>query len=81
MNQIIYKYPKELEAVTLEEVNAAIKKYIDLDKLIIIEAGSLNQDGETTRLILKKQEQKAVSQYTKETAFCISKGYFFFAMK
>lgn len=54
-----------------------IKKYIDLDKLIIIEAGSLNQDGETTRLIFKKQEQKAVSQYTKETAFCISKGYFF----
>lgn len=45
MNQIIYKYPKALEAVTLEEVNAAIKKYIDLDKLIIIEAGSLNQDG------------------------------------
>ena len=41
----IYEYPKELEAVSLEQVNAAIKKYIDVEKLIIIEAGSLNQDG------------------------------------
>ncbi|MDN3724157.1 pitrilysin family protein [Aequorivita sp. SDUM287046] len=41
----IYKYPTDLEAVTLEQVNAAIKKYIDVDKLIIIEAGSLDQSG------------------------------------
>ena len=41
----IYKYPAELEAVTLQQVNAAIKKYIDLDNLVIIEAGSLDQEG------------------------------------
>lgn len=41
----IYEYPAMLEAVTLEEVNAAIKKYIDVEKLVIIEAGSLDQDG------------------------------------
>lgn len=41
----IYKYPAELEAVTLEQVNAAIKKYIDLDKLVVIEAGSIDQNG------------------------------------
>lgn len=43
--EYIYKYPAELEAVTLEQVNAAIKKYIDYDRLIIIEAGSLDQEG------------------------------------
>ena len=42
----IYQYPKDLEAITLEQVNAAIKKYIDLNKLIIIESGSLDQKGE-----------------------------------
>ncbi|WP_310994029.1 M16 family metallopeptidase [Aequorivita marina] len=41
----IYEYPAMLEAVTLEEVNAAIKKYINMDKLVIIQAGSLDQDG------------------------------------
>lgn len=41
----IYEYPKKIEAVTLEEVNASIKKYIDLEKLIVIKAGSLDQDG------------------------------------
>lgn len=41
----IYQYPKDLEAVTLDQVNAAIKKYIDLNNLIIIEAGSLDQTG------------------------------------
>ena len=41
----IYEYPKELEAVTLEEVNAAIKKYIDIDNLVIVEAGSIDQNG------------------------------------
>lgn len=42
----IDKYPQDIEAVTLEEVNAAIKKYIDLDRLIIIKAGSLDENGE-----------------------------------
>lgn len=42
----IYQYPLDLEAITLDEVNSAIKKYIDLNKLIIIESGSLDQNGE-----------------------------------
>ncbi|QAA82045.1 insulinase family protein [Aequorivita sp. H23M31] len=42
----INQYPKDLEAITVDQVNAAIKKYLDLDKLIIIESGSLDQNGE-----------------------------------
>jgi zinc protease len=41
----IEQYPKDIEAVTLDQVNAAIKKYIDLDKLIIIKSGSLDDNG------------------------------------
>ncbi|GAA3617492.1 pitrilysin family protein [Flavivirga amylovorans] len=41
----IDQYSKDIEAVTLEEVNKAIKKYIDLDKLIIIKSGSLDESG------------------------------------
>lgn len=40
------KFPQEVEAVTLEEVNNAITKYIDLDKLVIIKSGSLDQQGQ-----------------------------------
>ena len=42
----IEQYPKDIEEVTLDQVNAVIKKYIDLNKLIIIESGSLNENGE-----------------------------------
>jgi len=42
----IDQYPKDIETVTLEQVNAAISKYIDLDKLIIIKSGSLDENGE-----------------------------------
>ncbi|WP_303315317.1 pitrilysin family protein [Flavivirga abyssicola] len=42
----IDEYPKDIEVVTLDEVNNVIKKYIDLDKLIIIKSGSLNEKGE-----------------------------------
>ncbi|PVW12621.1 M16 family metallopeptidase [Marixanthomonas spongiae] len=41
----IYQYPKDLEAVTQQQINKVIKKYIDLDKLVIIGAGSLNEEG------------------------------------
>ncbi|TGV03100.1 M16 family metallopeptidase [Flavivirga rizhaonensis] len=40
------QYSKDIEAVTLNEVNNAIKKYIDLNKLIIIKSGSLDENGE-----------------------------------
>lgn len=39
------QYPKDVEAVTLEEVNKAIEKYIDPEKLVIIKAGSLDEQG------------------------------------
>jgi zinc protease len=41
----IQQYPKDIEKVTLKEVNDAIKKYIQLDKMIIIKSGSLDKDG------------------------------------
>ncbi|WP_194765823.1 M16 family metallopeptidase [Tamlana sp. I1] len=42
----IDQYPKDIDAVTLEAVNTSIKKYIDLDKLIIIKSGSLDENGQ-----------------------------------
>jgi zinc protease len=41
----IEQYPKDIEKVTLKQVNEAIKKYIQLDKMIIIKSGSLDKDG------------------------------------
>jgi zinc protease len=41
----IQQYPKDIERTTLKEVNDAIKKYIQLDKMIVIKSGSLNKDG------------------------------------
>ena len=41
----IEQYPKDIEKVTLSQVNDAIKKYIQLDKMIIIKSGSLDKDG------------------------------------
>ena len=43
--EYIYKYSKELEAVTVNQVNKAIKKYIDSNRLVIVKSGSLDQDG------------------------------------
>ena len=41
----IEQYPKDIEKVTLTQVNDAIKKYIQPDKMIIIKSGSLDQSG------------------------------------
>ncbi|GAA4234614.1 hypothetical protein GCM10022291_14450 [Postechiella marina] len=41
----IDKYPKDVEAVTVKQVNASIKKHINLDQLIIIKSGSLDNNG------------------------------------
>jgi len=41
----IDEFPKDIEKVTLKQVNDAIKKYIKLDKMIIIKAGSLDKAG------------------------------------
>jgi len=39
------QYTKDLQAVTLDEVNAAIKKYIDPEKVLTVIAGSVDEDG------------------------------------
>ncbi|OEK08338.1 peptidase M16 [Flavivirga aquatica] len=41
----IDQYSKDIEAVTVSQVNTVIKKYIDIDKLIIIKSGSLDENG------------------------------------
>jgi zinc protease len=38
------EYPKLIDSVTLEEVNAAIKKYINPDKVITVVAGTVTED-------------------------------------
>jgi zinc protease len=38
------EYPELINAVTLEEINSAIKKYIDPDKVITIVAGTVTED-------------------------------------
>jgi zinc protease len=35
------EYPKALQALTLDQVNGAIKKYLDPDKMILIQAGTV----------------------------------------
>ena len=42
----IEQYPKDIQKVTLDQVNATIKKYIQLDKMIVIKSGSLDKDGQ-----------------------------------
>ncbi|MDR6763676.1 zinc protease [Flavobacterium sp. 2755] len=41
----IEQYPKDIQKVTLDQVNATIKKYIQLDKMIVVKSGSLDKDG------------------------------------
>ena len=36
---------KKIEALTAEEVSAAFRKYIDPDKLVIVEAGDFKKKG------------------------------------
>jgi zinc protease len=41
----IEQYPKDIEKVTLQQVNNAVKKYIQLDKMIVVKSGSLDKNG------------------------------------
>lgn len=41
----IDQYPKDINAVTLDQVNMVIKKYIDPEKFIIIKSGSIDKNG------------------------------------
>jgi zinc protease len=35
------EYPEKVEAISLEQVNGAIKKYLDPDKMVLVEAGTV----------------------------------------
>ncbi len=39
------QYPGIIQDISLEEVNTAIKKYIDPKKLVIVAAGSVDETG------------------------------------
>ncbi|WP_433765712.1 M16 family metallopeptidase [Flavobacterium ginsenosidimutans] len=41
----IEQYPNDIQKATLQQVNNAIKKYVQLDKMIVIKSGSLDKDG------------------------------------
>ncbi|WP_415780605.1 insulinase family protein, partial [Flavobacterium chungbukense] len=41
----IEQYPNDIQKATLQQVNDAIKKYVQLDKMVIIKSGSLDKDG------------------------------------
>lgn len=45
-NDYLDEFPEIITALTVEQINTAIKKYIDKDKLVFIAAGSLDKDGE-----------------------------------
>ena len=44
-NSYLDKFPELINALTVDQVNNAIKKYIDIDRLVFIAAGSLDKDG------------------------------------
>ncbi|QHT70706.1 insulinase family protein [Rhodocytophaga rosea] len=39
------EFPARIEALTLAEVNAAMKKYIDPSKMVVVMAGSIDKEG------------------------------------
>lgn len=41
----ITQFPKDIEAVTLKQVNQSIAKYVDLNRLVVIKSGSLDQNS------------------------------------
>ena len=47
--QYIDSYPDDVRAVTLEQVNAVIKKYITFDSIYQVAAGSIDKNGAPTK--------------------------------
>jgi zinc protease len=39
------EYPKRIAAMTLDEVNGAIKRHIDPAKLVLVQAGTIGDAG------------------------------------
>ncbi|MEE9573180.1 MAG: insulinase family protein, partial [Candidatus Neomarinimicrobiota bacterium] len=44
-NSYLDKFPELINALTVDQINNAIQKYIDKDKIVFIVAGSLDKDG------------------------------------
>ncbi len=44
-NSYLDKYPELINALTADQINNTIKKYIDKDKMFFVAAGSLDKDG------------------------------------
>lgn len=44
-NSYLDKFPELINALTVEQINNAIQKYIDKDRMFFIAAGSLDKDG------------------------------------
>jgi zinc protease len=44
-NSYLDKFPELINALTLDQINKAIKKYVDIDKMVFVVAGSLDKDG------------------------------------
>ncbi|MFQ6612657.1 MAG: M16 family metallopeptidase [Fidelibacterota bacterium] len=45
-NEYLDEYPQIINSLDLERINNAIKKYVDLDNLVIVAAGSVNKQGQ-----------------------------------
>jgi zinc protease len=44
-NEYLDQYPEIINSLTLDQVNGAIRKYVDLDHLVIVVAGSIDEEG------------------------------------
>ena len=44
-NSYLDKFPELINALTVDQINNAIHKYIDKDKIVFVAAGSLDKDG------------------------------------
>ena len=44
-NSYLDEFPSIINALTVDQINDVIKKYIDNDKLVFVAAGSLDKDG------------------------------------
>jgi zinc protease len=44
-NSYLDKFPELINALTVDQINNAIQKYINMDKIVFVAAGSLDKDG------------------------------------
>lgn len=45
-------YPKAIDALTVEEVNSTIRKYLDPSKMVLVEAGTFDAESECQSIAL-----------------------------